>query len=139
MRTLCACLLALTLLAGCGESAEDKAQSSICNSRANIKKQVDELAGLTPSTLTLDGVKGNLNAIRGDLKQIRQDQGDLKGDRKQETQQAWQTFSGEVKKIGGSLLTSLSGADAKQQLAASFDTLATSFRSAFEPIDCSDA
>ena len=35
------------------------------------------------------------------------------------------------------LLTSLSAADAKQQLASSFDDLAASFRTAFAPVDCS--
>ena len=92
MRTICGCVLALALLAGCGgESAEDKAQSSVCDARADIQKQVDELDGLTAATVTLDGVKGNLDAISSDLKQIKDAQGDLSGDRKNEVDQAWQT------------------------------------------------
>jgi hypothetical protein len=139
MRAICGCALALALLAGCGgESAEEKAQSSVCDARADIQKQVDELDGLTAATVTVDGVKGNLDAISNDLKTIKDAQGDLSGDRKDEVDKAWQSFSGEVKGISSDLITSLSAADAKQQLATSFDTLAASFRSTFEPIDCSD-
>ena len=39
--------------------------------------------------------------------------------------------------IRENLLTSLSAADAKQQLTSSFDDLTASFRSAFDPVDCS--
>jgi uncharacterized protein YjbJ (UPF0337 family) len=136
MRTLCGCLVAVALLGGCGESAEDKAQSSVCDARADIDKQVQELSGLTAATVTLDGVRGSLKAIETDLGQIKDAQGDLAGDRKDQAEQAWQTFRGEVKTIRQNLLTSLSAADAKQQLASSLDGLAASFRTAFEPVDC---
>ena len=32
---------------GCGESDEEKAQTQVCDARADLKKQVDDLAGLT--------------------------------------------------------------------------------------------
>jgi hypothetical protein len=136
MRTVCGCLLAVVLVGGCGDSAEEKAQSSVCNARADIQKQVQELDGLTAATVTIDGVKGNLQAIDSDLEQIKDAQRDLAGDRRDEVEQAWQTFSSEVKDVGANLLSSLSAADAKQQLATSLDGLAASFRTAFEPIDC---
>jgi hypothetical protein len=137
MKMLCGCLAALALLAGCGESAEEKAQASVCDARADIQKQVGELDSLTAATVTLDGVKGNLQAIRDDLKQIKDAQGDLNGDRKAQAEQAWQTFTGEVKTVSDGLLRSISAADGKQQLATAFDSLAQSFRSAFSPVDCS--
>ena len=138
MRTLCGCLVAVALLGGCGESAEDKAQSSVCDARADIQKQVQELDGLTAATVTVDAVRSNLRAIDTDLQQIKSARSDLAGDRKEQVDQAWQTFSGEVKTIGQNLLTSLSAADAKQQLAASLDGLAASFRTAFAPVDCAN-
>jgi phosphoglycerate-specific signal transduction histidine kinase len=138
MRTLCGCLVVLGLvLAGCGESKEETAQNSVCDARASIQKQVQELDGLTASTVTLDGVKSSLQSIGDDLTKIKDAQGDLSGDRKDQAEQAWQSFRTEVKDIRQNLLTSLSAADAKQQLAASFDSLAASFRSAFAPVDCS--
>ena len=137
MKRLCGCVVAAALLAGCGESAEDKAQASVCDARAGIQKQVQELDGLTASTVTLDGVKSSLQSIRGDLKQIKDAQGDLNDDRKAQAEQAWQTFTGEIKTVSDGLLRSISAADGKQQLATAFDTLAQSFRTAFEPVDCS--
>jgi hypothetical protein len=125
------------VLAGCGESKEETAQNSVCDAKAGIEKQVQELDGLTASTVTLDGVKGNLQSIGNDLTKFKDAQGDLSGDRKAEAETAWQTFRAEVKTIRENLLTSLSAADAKQQLASSFDNLAASFRSAFGPVDCS--
>ena len=138
MKRLCGCLVALVVLAGCGESAEDKAQASVCDARASIQKQVQELDGLTASTVTLDGVKANLQTIRTDLMQIKNAQGDLNDDRKAEAEQAWQTFSGQVKAVGQDLFKSISAADGKQQLASAFDTLAKNFSTAFAPVDCAN-
>ena len=139
MRTLSGCLVVLAVvLAGCGgESKQETAQNSVCDAKAGIQKQVSELEGLTASTVTLDGVKSSLQTIGDDLTKLKDAQGDLSGDRKTEAEQAWQTFRTEVNGIRENLLTSLSAADAKQQLASSFDALAASFRSAFAPVDCS--
>ena len=125
------------VLAGCGESKEETAQNSVCDAKAGIEKQVQELDGLTASTVTLDGVKSSLRTIGDELTKLKNAQSDLSGDRKAEAEKAWQTFRAEVKNIRENLLTSLSAADAKQQLAASFDDLTASFRSAFDPVDCS--
>jgi len=81
---------ALTLalaLAGCGESKEDKAQTTVCSARADIKAQVDELKGMSVTTATLDGVQANLKAIGDSLAKIVTAQSDLKGERKQEAQE----------------------------------------------------
>ena len=137
MRTLSGCLVVLAVvLAGCGESKEETAQNSVCDARASIQKQVQELDGLTASTVTVDGVKSSLQTIGDDLTKLKDAQVDLSGDRKDEAEKAWQTFRTEVKSIRENLLTSLSAADAKQQLTSSFDNLAASFRTAFAPVDC---
>ena len=139
MKTLFGCLVAVMLIGGCGESAEEKAQSSVCDARAGIEKQVQELSGLTAATVTLDGIKSSLKSTNADLGQIKDAQGDLSGDRKEQVEQAGQTFSGQVKTIGASLLSGLSAADAKQQLASSLDGLAAGFRTAFQPVDCANS
>ena len=48
-------LLAALALGACGESKEDKAKSTVCDARADISKEVDQLTGLTASTVTVDG------------------------------------------------------------------------------------
>ena len=138
MRTLSGCIVVLAVvLAGCGDSKEERAQSNVCDAKAGIQKQVNELEGMTASTVTLDGVKSSLQSIGDDLTKLKNAQADLSGDRKDEAEKAWQTFRTEVKSIRENLLTSLSAADAKQQLASSFDDLAASFRTTFAPVDCS--
>ena len=137
MRTLSGCIVVLAVvLAGCGDSKEEKAQSNVCDAKAGIQKQVNELEGMTASTVTLDGVKSSLQSIGDDLTKLKNAQADLSGDRKDEAEKAWQTFRTEVKSIRENLLTSLSAEDAKQQLTSSFDDLAASFRTAFAPVDC---
>ena len=128
--------LALTL-AACGESKEDRAQKSVCSARADIKAQVDELKGLSVTTATLEGVQANLKAIGDSLAKIAAAQGDLTGDRKQEAQKATQTFKSEVSGVTRDLVTSVSLADGKQQIQDALDGLASSYRTAFAPLDCS--
>jgi hypothetical protein len=132
---LAALILALTVVA-CGESKEDKAQKTVCSARADIKKQVDELKGMTVTTATLDGVRANLKAIGDGLGKIAGAQGDLKGDRKQAAQKATQTFKSEVTEVTRELVTSVSLSDGKAQIQAALQGLASGYQAAFAPIDC---
>ena len=88
--------LALVVAACGGDSAEQKAQKSVCSARADIKKQVDALKSTTISTASLDGVKANLKSIGDSLSQMTQAQKDLKGTRKQQVQSANETFKAEL-------------------------------------------
>ena len=92
-------LLIAAATVGCGESDEEKAQTQVCDARADLKKQVDELAGLTAGTATVDGVEANLNAIEDDLNQIKDARGDLNEDRRQEVESATQEFTSEVEAV----------------------------------------
>jgi hypothetical protein len=132
-----ALIVALALAACGGESAEERAQKQVCSARADIKKQVDELKSTTISTASLDGVQQNLQAIGKSLSTMARAQKDLKGDRKQDVQAATQAFKTEVASVGRELVTSLSAADAKQQIQTALQGLATSYRKALAPIDCS--
>ena len=122
--------------AGCGESDEEKAQTQVCDARADLKQQVDELAALTPATATADGVEENLNAIEDDLNQIKDAQGDLNEERRQEVESATQEFGSEVEAVANDLTSdlSLSGAAAKLQTAGK--QLASSYQQTFAQIDC---
>ena len=73
-------------LTACGQSSQDKAKSQVCDARADISKQVNELKGLTLSTATVDGVKKNVQAIQDDLGKIKDAQGNLNADRKKQVQ-----------------------------------------------------
>lgn len=123
-------------LAGCGDSKEDKAQQQVCSARADIKKQVDALKGLTVSTATTDQIRTSLQQIRDDLTKITDAQKDLSGQRKQELEAANQAFSSDVKSIASELGTSLSLSSAKQQLTVALQQLATTYQKTLAGIDC---
>jgi len=139
MRSACSVLAVVMLafgLGACGESEEEKAQNKVCDARADIGEQVDELKSLTPATVTADGVKQNLDAIQTDLKDISDAQSDLSSDRRSDAEAATKAFSSSVQGIASQLGSSLSAADAKAQAVTALDQLAASYQKAFAPLNC---
>jgi hypothetical protein len=58
-------------MAGCGESAQDKAKAQVCNARADIAKQINTLTGFTLSSSSVNAAKTALETIGKDLTQIK--------------------------------------------------------------------
>ena len=135
--TLALLVVAGLALASCGESDEEKALNQVCDARADIQKQVDELSSVTLTTATVDGIKGNLSAIEDDLKEIKDAEGNLNDQRKQEVQAANQAFSEQVQAVVKDLGASSSISGAKSKLQSSLQQLSQSYKQTFEPIDCS--
>jgi uncharacterized protein YjbJ (UPF0337 family) len=130
-------LLAALALGACGESKQDKAKKTVCSARSDIGKQVDQLKGLTVSTVTLDGVQNSLKAISSDLGKIKDAQGDLSGNRRQQVQDATKTFTSQVQDIAGSVVKSTSLSDAKAQLTSALQQLGAAYQQSFARVDCS--
>jgi hypothetical protein len=130
-------LVAGLAVAACGESEQDKASTKVCDARADIKKQVDELSGLTITTATVDGVTANLKAIRSDLGKIADAQGSLNDDRKKQVQSANQAFKAQMTSLAASVGKSLSLADAESQLRTALAQLSDSYKKTLGQIDCS--
>ena len=133
---LVASLLVAATAFGCGESDADKAQTQVCDASADLNKQVDKLASLTPTTATADAVSGALDAIQNDLKQISDAQGDLNDERKQEVESANQKFSAQLEAVASDLGSNLSVSGAKAQLESAGKELASSYQQTFASIDC---
>ena len=131
-----AVLLALAVSACGGDSAEEKAQASVCDARDGISKQVESLRGLTLSTATTNEIRDSLSAIRGDLAKIKSAQADLSDERRDQVQDANQAFETEVRGIVSSLGTSTSLSDAQAKLDDALDQLATTYRDTYAKIDC---
>jgi hypothetical protein len=123
-------------LGACGESDEEKAQKTVCDAKADIGEQVDELKAVTPATITGDDVTQNLDAIKTDLKNIEAAQGDLSSDRRSEAEAANKAFTSSVRGIASQLGSSLSASDAKAGVVAALDQLAASYQKAFAPLNC---
>lgn len=140
MRAIVAVLVLAAIamaLTACGESAEDKAQSQVCDARADIQQQVDTLRGLTLSTASIDAAQQSLGAIGDDLSSIKDAQSDLSGQRKQDAQDAVNAFQSQVTNIAGDLISGLTGGQqAQAQLETAVSQLASGFQKAFEPVNC---
>jgi uncharacterized protein YjbJ (UPF0337 family) len=130
-------LLAALGLGACGESKQDKAKTSVCSARSDIRKEVDKLKGLTPSTVTVDGVQSSLKNIRDDLSKIKDAQGDLSGDRRTQVEDATKTFASQLQSIAGSVVKSVSVSEAKTQLTSALQQLGDAYQQSFARVDCS--
>jgi hypothetical protein len=133
---LVASLLVAGTAVGCGESDADKAQTQVCDARADLNKQVDKLASLTATTATVDAVSGALDAIKNDLEQIADAQGDLNDERKQDVESANQKFSAQLEAVASDLGSNLSLSGAKAQVESAGKELASSYQQTFASIDC---
>jgi hypothetical protein len=117
-------------------TAQEQAQITVCAGREDIGMEVDKLKGMTASTVTKDAVAQSLGAIKKDLNDMSSAQSQLKGDRRSEAEAATAEFKKSVQGVTSQLLTSLSASDAKAALATALDQLATSFKTAFAPLNC---
>jgi hypothetical protein len=124
-------------LGACGSSKEDDAKNQVCDARADIQRQVDNLKQMTPSTITADSVSNSLQAIRDDLKKIGDAQADLSDDRRSQVEQANKAFAADVKEIGSTVLRSTSLEEAKTQLQQSVTQLRDTYSSTLAKVDCS--
>jgi predicted nucleic acid-binding Zn-ribbon protein len=132
---LAALLAALPV--ACGESEEEKAQNRVCDARADIEKRVDDLAGLTITSASIDKVTNNLRAIRDDLEQIAAEREDLAPEQQDAVDQAAKRFRSELETAAKDVVSgAASGEEAGARIGAALDDLAKSFREAYGPVDC---
>jgi hypothetical protein len=129
--------LGMLVLAGCGESSQEKAKAQVCAARSDISKQVRALSELTLSTNILTQAKAGLEAIGNDVTKIKDAQPNLEPVRKQQVATATNTFATQVASIITGLVSNPSLSNAEKQLKSSLSQYAKSFEQAFAPIDCS--
>ena len=138
---LASCVPAVVALAfalgACGESSEEKAQTTVCNARDDIGKQVDELKSLTPATVSRGAVTESIAAITKDLDAISGAQGSLSGERRSELEAANKEFKAAVKETAAQVVTSVTASDAKASLVSALQELGTSYQETFASLDCS--
>jgi hypothetical protein len=130
-------LLGALVLAGCGESAQEKATAQVCQARSDISEQVKMLSELTISTSVLSQGKAGLDAIGKDLTKIKEAQPNLEPARKEQIQAATSTFQTQVTSILTGLVSNPSLSNAEKQLKSSLTQFAASFAQALAPVNCS--
>jgi hypothetical protein len=134
---LAAGLGAAGALVACGESEEEKAQTEVCDARADIQRRVDDLADLTITTASIEQVTNNLEAIRDDLETIAAEQGNLEPERRQQVEEAGRRFRSQLEATAQDVVSgAASGEEAGARVGSALDELAQSFREAYAPVDC---
>jgi hypothetical protein len=137
-------------MGACGDSSDDTpastgastgdaaaAQTTVCNARDDIGKQVDELKALTPSTVSRGAVTASIAAITKDLDTISGAQGSLSGERRSELEAANKQFKAAVKDTAAEVVSSVTASDAKASLVTALQKLGTSYQQTFASLDCS--
>jgi uncharacterized protein YhaN len=129
-------VLGLFLAACGGQCDQEKATNDVCDARADIKKNVEELQNLTLGTATADQIQSNLNGIRDGFVKIGDARANLDGARKRQVEKANETFQSEVQKLVADLGKSTSLNDAAAQLKKDISSLATAYQDSLGPINC---
>ena len=137
-------VLAVTLLgaAGCGgdsgggDSAADRALSDVCDARADIARQTEELRGMTAAEVAGGAARDGLAAIRSDLSTIGTAQKELSDERREQVQQANDAFSTELRSIASEVALGLGREDAGDQARAALQSLTDAYRETYDRIDC---
>jgi hypothetical protein len=136
-RILTILIASAALLSACGESEEEKAQNAVCDARADIERRVDDLASLTPTSVSVDRVTNNLEAIGDDLEKIAAERDDLSSEQRRAVEEAGEQFRSELDATARDFVSgAASGEEAGERIGAALDDLAESFRSAYGPVDC---
>jgi uncharacterized phage infection (PIP) family protein YhgE len=137
MRRFALVVAAAVVLAACGgESDQEKAQTTVCDARADIAKQVNELKALTPATASVNGVRAKISAIQDDLRKIVDAQGTLSDDRRAQVKAATDQFTARVTQLVQEATKSLTLEDAATRLRAAVSDLATAYSQSIGKIDC---
>jgi vacuolar-type H+-ATPase subunit E/Vma4 len=129
--------IATIAMGGCGESEQEKAQKQVCDARADIKQQVDQLQSLTVATATVDGVRKNVNAIQDDLKDITAAQDKLSDARRADVKAATDKFTSSVQTIVQGVASDLSLGQATTKLEGAAKELGAAYADSLGKIDCS--
>jgi hypothetical protein len=129
-------VLAVGALGACGDSPEEKAQSQVCDARADIKTQIDTITSLPLSTESVAKAGDAVKAIGDDVKKIADAQPDLKGDRKEQVQAANKAFGDQVRAAAKEALQTGASGDATASLKSAAEGLGNAYKSALAPIDC---
>jgi ABC-type Zn uptake system ZnuABC Zn-binding protein ZnuA len=132
-----ALLVVSLLLAGCGESKQEKAEKTVCAARAQIQTQLDSLKNVKPSLASLPEIKTDVTAIGNELKKIKDAQGDLSPARKEKVEKALSEFEAQAKSaIEHATPSSLSVSKIETQLKSAVQSLVSGFGTAFKPVEC---
>ena len=118
-----------------GDSKEEKAMAQVCGARADIAEQLKSLQGLEVGSAA-GQVRTSLQAIGDDLKTIAGARKDLSDARREQVQQANDTFVAAVKDAAGSVTDLVSLQSASGDAGQAAKQLAQTYQATYGKFDC---
>lgn len=128
-------LLPLAFATGCGESAQAKAEKTVCEGKKEIGTSVDSLKSMTLTTASASTVQNDIKGIDAGLQKVKGAEGQLSSSRREAAEKANAQMSAELSSISHEL-TSLSLPAALTKVLTVGEKLATSYKQAFAPVEC---
>ncbi len=137
--------LVAVALAGCGESAEEKATAQVCSATKEIRAQLSKLSNLSLSAKALEEIKDAAGVMKKEVGKIKESAPNLPSARKGEVEAAQKVLQSELLAAAATLAsTAKSSGDVEAVLAqsepevkAAVAGLATSYKQAYEALKCS--
>lgn len=128
-------LLPLASATGCGESAQAKAEKTVCEGKQEISTSVNSLKSMTLTTASASTVQNDIKGIEAGLQKVKGAQGQLSNSRREAAEKANAQLSAEVSTIAHEL-TSLTLPQALTSVVTAGEKLAASYQTAFAPVKC---
>jgi hypothetical protein len=128
-------LVPLAFASGCGESAQAKAEKTVCEGKQEIGASVKSLQSMTLANASANTVKSDIKSIEAGLQKVKEAQGQLSGSRREAAEKANAQLSAELSSIAHEL-TILTLPQALTSVVTAGEKLAASYKQAFTPVAC---
>ncbi len=134
-----------TGLAGCGESAEEKATASVCSSTKAIQAQISKLSNLSISSKAPEEIKAAAAVMEKEAAKIKESTPNLPAASKAPVESAQKTLQTELAALATTLVKTAKASgnteavlkQSEPQVKAAIAGLATSYKQAYESLKCS--
>ncbi len=132
-------------LAGCGESAEEKATAQVCSSTKEIRAQLSKLSDLSLSSKALEEIKDAAGVMKQEAGKIKEAVPNLPSARKGEVEAAQKILQTELIAAAATLASTVKSSghaeavlrQSEPQVKAAVAGLAASYKLAYEALKCS--
>jgi uncharacterized membrane protein len=145
-----ACIAVIPLvalaLAGCGESAEEKATAQVCSSTKEIRAQLSKLSDLSISSKAPEEIKDAAGVMKQEAGKIKEAAPNLPSARKSEVESAQKILQTELIAAAATLASTVKSSsghaeavlkESEPQVKAAVAGLAASYKQAYEALKCS--
>lgn len=132
-------------LAGCGESAEEKATASVCSSTKAIQAQISKLSDLSISSKAPEEIKAAASVMEKEAAKIKESVPNLPAASKAPVESAQKTLQIEAVALATTVVSTAKASgnaeavlkQSEPEVKAAVAGLATSYKQAYESLKCS--